>query len=104
MALENEKIILSGLLPDEISQKLNLTQSFRARQIFKWIGSGISDFDGMTNLSLDLRNQLKELCLLRSSRIENILKDPDGTIKLQIELSDKNIVEISLKINFMLCL
>ena len=93
MALENEKIILSGLLPDEISQKLNLTQGFRARQIFKWIGSGISDFDGMTNLSLDLRNQLKESCLLRSSRIENILKDPDGTIKLQIELSDKNIVE-----------
>ena len=87
------KIILSGLLPQEIADKLNLSQSFRAKQIFKWIGAGISDFDKMTNLSLDLRNQLKETALLRSSKVENVLKDPDGTIKLQIRLSDGNIVE-----------
>lgn len=47
----------------------------------------------MTNLSLDLRNQLKEKALLRSSKVSNILKDPDGTIKLQITLSDNNAVE-----------
>lgn len=87
------KVILSGLLPEEIASSLNLSQSFRARQIFKWIGAGISDFDKMTNLSLDLRNQLKESALLRSSKVENVLKDPDGTIKLQIRLSDGNIVE-----------
>lgn len=87
------KVILSGLLPEEIASSLNLSQSFRARQIFKWIGAGISDFDKMTNLSLDLRNQLKESALLRSSKVENVLKDPDGTIKLQIRLKDGNIVE-----------
>ena len=87
------KVILSGLLPEEIASSLNLSQSFRARQIFKWIGAGISDFDKMTNLSLDLRSQLKESALLRSSKVENVLKDPDGTIKLQIRLSDGNIVE-----------
>lgn len=89
----NQKAVLSGLLPEEIVSSLNLSQSFRAKQIFKWIGAGVSDFDKMTNLSLDLRNQLKETALLRSSAVENVLKDPDGTIKLQIKLSDENIVE-----------
>ena len=89
----NQKAVLSGLLPEEIASSLNLSQSFRAKQIFKWIGAGVSDFDKMTNLSLDLRNQLKETSLLRSSAVENVLKDPDGTIKLQIKLSDENIVE-----------
>ena len=89
----NQKAVLSGLLPEEIASSLNLSQSFRAKQIFKWIGAGVSDFDKMTNLSLDLRNQLKETALLRSSAVENVLKDPDGTIKLQIKLSDENIVE-----------
>ena len=88
-----DKIILTGLLPQEIGEQLGLTQKFRANQIFKWIGTGVSDFDKMTNLSLDLRNELKEKALLRSSKIENVLKDPDGTIKLQIQLSDSNIVE-----------
>lgn len=87
------KIILSGLLPSEICDKLNLNQKFRGAQIFKWIGNGVSDFDKMTNLSLDLRNQLKENCIIRSSAVNNVLKDPDGTIKLQIKLHDDNAVE-----------
>jgi len=91
--METEKIILTGLLPEEIAEQLNLQQKFRAKQIFKWVGSGISDFNNMTNLSLDFRNELKEKALLRSSTIENVLKDPDGTIKLQILLKDGNIVE-----------
>ena len=93
MSLLNQKAVLSGLLPEEIASSLNLSQGFRAKQIFRWIGAGVSDFDKMTNLSLALRNQLKETALLRSSSIENILKDPDGTIKLQIKLNDGNIVE-----------
>lgn len=87
------KIILSGLLADEITEKLSLGQKFRGTQIFKWVGSGVKDFDQMTNLSLDLRNQLKEKALLRSSNVTNVLKDPDGTVKLQITLQDGNSVE-----------
>lgn len=87
------KIILSGLLPNEITEQLCLDQKFRGTQIFKWVGNGITDFDKMSNLSVDLRNQLKENALLRSSTVNNILKDPDGTIKLQIKLQDENIVE-----------
>lgn len=87
------KIILSGLLPNEITEQLCLNQKFRGTQIFKWVGNGITDFDKMTNLSVELRNQLKENALLRSSTVNNVLKDPDGTIKLQIKLQDENIVE-----------
>ena len=88
-----EKIILTGLLPAEICEQLELPQKFRGTQIFKWIGSGITDFDAMTNLSNDLRNCLKQKALLRSSEVSNVLRDPDGTIKLQISLQDKNAVE-----------
>lgn len=85
--------VLTGLLPEEICEKLELSQSFRAKQIFKWIGNGAKSFDQMTNLSLDLRNELSKKAILRSSKVENIFKDPDGTIKLQIHLFDDNIVE-----------
>jgi len=88
-----EKIILSGLLPSQISQELALTQAFRGKQIFKWIGEGAESFDQMTNLSISLRDELKAKALLRSSSVSNVLKDPDGTIKLQISLNDGNAVE-----------
>ena len=88
-----EKIILPGLLPDEITESLNLQQNFRGLQIFKWIGSGTTSFDQMTNLSKDLRQMLSERAVLRSSKVTQTLKDPDGTIKLQITLSDGRAVE-----------
>lgn len=88
-----EKIILPGLLPDEITESLNLQQKFRGLQIFKWIGSGTTSFDQMTNLSKDVRQMLSERTVLRSSKVTQTLKDPDGTIKLQITLSDGRAVE-----------
>lgn len=88
-----QKINLCGLLPDEIFKELNLKQAFRAKQIFKWVSSGIKDFSLMTNLSLDLRNELEEKACLRTSSISNVLKDTDGTVKLQITLQDSNAVE-----------
>ena len=88
-----EKIVLTGCTPDEIAQKLQLSQSFRGKQIFKWISSGVSNFDQMTNLSLDLRKELEEKASLRTSKVAQTLTDPDGTIKLVIELFDKNHIE-----------
>lgn len=87
------KINLSGLLPDEITEQLGIAQKFRGFQIFKWVGSGLCDFDKMTNLSQEFRNELKEKAVLRSSEVTNVLQDPDGTIKLQITLQDGNQVE-----------
>ena len=94
-----EKIQLAGLLPEEITEQLGLSQKFRGEQIFQWIGKGVTSFDQMTNLSLDLRTKLEETSVIRSSHISKILKDPDGTIKLQIELHDKKAVETVLLID-----
>ena len=94
-----EKIQLAGLLPEEITEQLGLSQKFRGEQIFQWIGKGVTSFDQMTNLSLDLRTKLEKTSVIRSSRISKILKDPDGTIKLQIELHDKKAVETVLLID-----
>lgn len=88
-----EKIALAGLLPEEITEKLALEQKFRGLQIFKWIGSGADSFEEMTNLSKEIRASLSEKAILRSSKVSKVLKDPDGTIKLQITLSDGNAVE-----------
>ena len=88
-----EKIVLTGLLPQEITEKLNLSQSFRGKQIFKWISSGVTSFDQMTNLSLELRNELKDKATIRTSTVFQTLTDPDGTIKLVISLNDGNNVE-----------
>ena len=88
-----EKISLSGFLPSQICEVLDLPQAFRGKQIFKWIGDGAESFDEMTNLSVALRDSLKEKAVIRSSKVSNVLKDPDGTIKLQITLNDGNAVE-----------
>ena len=88
-----EKTALAGLLPDEICDIFHITPSFRSRQIFKWIGSGVTSFDQMTNVSLELRKQLDECAVLRSSSVSKVLRDPDGTIKLQITLHDGLAIE-----------
>ena len=77
-----EKIVLTGCLPLEITEKLELNQAFRGKQIFKWVSTGITDFDSMTNLSLELRNELKQKAVLRSSQIEQVLKDRTEQSKL----------------------
>lgn len=86
-------VALAGLLPEEITEKLSLDKSFRGTQIFKWIGSGAVSFEEMTNLSDALRKELAGKAVLRSSSVTNVLKDPDGTIKLQITLKDGLAVE-----------
>lgn len=87
------KIALAGLLPEEITEQLQLGQKFRGLQIFKWIGSGATSFDQMTNLGKDVRQRLNKQATLRSSSVSRTLKDPDGTIKLQITLEDGGAVE-----------
>lgn len=84
---------MSGLLPEEISSQLNLTPAFRAKQIFKWISLGAESFDGMTNLSKDLRASLEEKAALRSSSVNQVFRDSDGSVKLQIKTCDGLLIE-----------
>ena len=87
------KIALAALLPEEICSLFSLSPSFRGNQIFQWIGKGADSFDAMTNLSAELRASLAEKAILRSTRMSDVLKADDGTIKLQIETEDDLAVE-----------
>lgn len=88
-----KKIYISALLPEELTGALGFSQKFRGMQIFKWIARGADSFDKMTNLSKEVRASLSEKAVLRSSNISQVLKDPDGTVKLQITLRDGRAVE-----------
>ncbi|MCR5612525.1 23S rRNA (adenine(2503)-C(2))-methyltransferase RlmN [Treponema sp.] len=87
------KITLTGLSAKEISEQLGLQQAFRGKQIFKWIYTHAKSFSEMTNLSKDLREELEQKAQIRSTTINQVLKDPDGTIKLQIKLHDNLFIE-----------
>ena len=81
---------------DELKKEIELIgeKPYRAEQIFKWIyQENVSSFDEMTNLSLELREKLKQnynLCIF------NILKKQvasDGTIKYLFDVLDGNAIE-----------
>ncbi|WP_230754917.1 23S rRNA (adenine(2503)-C(2))-methyltransferase RlmN [Teretinema zuelzerae] len=84
---------LSGLLPEELFSALQLEKKFRAKQIFKWIADGARDFSAMTNISLKEREELAGKAVLFSTVISQTLRDPDGTVKLQIACADGGAVE-----------
>lgn len=52
-----EKINLKDLTLPELEEFLtaNGEQKFRAKQIFKWLSLGVTDFDEMTDISKALR-------------------------------------------------
>lgn len=89
----SEKIALAGLLPAEIEEQLQLSPAFRAKQIFAWMGKGVESFDAMTNIPQAMRTALSEKAAVRSTSVSKVLTDSDGTIKLQIALSDGMAVE-----------
>ncbi len=85
---------LIGLTPEEINELVNERPgSFRGAQIFKWIYQGVTDFDEMTNVSKELRAELRTKNALYTTEISQTLKDPDGTVKLQITLHDGGCIE-----------
>ena len=68
--------------------------SFRAGQVFKWLHSGVTSFDQMTNLSKDLRAILDERYYITFPKILRKQESQiDGTIKYLWELYDGNSVE-----------
>lgn len=94
-----QKTALTGLFPEEMCEVLSLDAPFRGRQIFKWIYSGAEDFSEMTNLSKELRARLAESASLRSCAVKTVLRDDDGTVKMQIQTSDALSVETVLLVD-----
>jgi 23S rRNA (adenine2503-C2)-methyltransferase len=69
-------------------------QKFRAKQIFSWIARGAVDFDDMSDLSKQLRQELKLFAVVSGLSIKKkFVSSIDGTTKYLLELSDGNIIE-----------
>ena len=69
-------------------------KSYRAEQIFKWIFQDkVTNFDEMTNLSLELREKLKQNYSLSNFKILKKQIASDGTIKYMFDVLDGNAIE-----------
>ncbi len=70
-------------------------QKFRAKQIAKWIyNKKVSSFDEMTDLSKEIRNQLKEKANLNVLELVTFEQSKeDGSIKFLWRLKDGNTIE-----------
>lgn len=77
----------------EILMQVN-EKSFRAQQIWEWIWKkNVSSIDEMTNLSISLRNFLKENFTIQAAQIHSFKKSSDNTIKMVFRLHDNTFVE-----------
>lgn len=91
-----EKLDICSFDLEELTAFLeSLSQpKYRAKQIFKWLQSGIDDFDQMTNIPLSLRNILKEKSYLATVKIVRRLASKiDETVKYVYELYDGEYIE-----------
>lgn len=67
---------------------------FRAEQIFKWIHQEkVKSFDEMLNISLELREKLKENYTICNFEILRKQESEDGTIKYLFDVLDGNAIE-----------
>ena len=81
---------------NELKQELtNIGEKpFRAEQIFKWLYvEKVHSFDEMTNLSVELREKLKQNYDICNFTIVKKLESKDGTKKYLFGLSDGNAIE-----------
>jgi 23S rRNA (adenine2503-C2)-methyltransferase len=87
---------IKSMLPEEIRDEFREMgqPAFRGEQIFKWLHSGVTSFDEMTNLPKSLRERLSEEYYITVPKISRKqVSKIDGTIKYLWELRDGNCVE-----------
>ena len=87
---------IKSLLPDEIADELKQFDqpAFRAKQIFKWLNSGVRSFDEMSNIPKPLRKQLSDNYYITSPAVlRKLVSKIDGTVKYLWQLGDGNAVE-----------
>lgn len=67
---------------------------FRAQQVYEWLWvKSAKGFDSMTNLSLPLREKMKEDFIINHIRVDEMQRSNDGTIKNAVKLHDNLTVE-----------
>ena len=81
---------------EELKQELISLEEkpYRAEQIFKWIYiDRVKEFDEMTNLSLELREKLKQNYTMCNFNIIKKQESQDGTKKYLFDVLDGNAIE-----------
>ena len=69
-------------------------QAFRGNQVYEWLWKkGAHDFDQMTNLSLELRQQLAAEFTINHIEVDRMQRSADGTVKNAVRLHDGLVVE-----------
>lgn len=69
-------------------------KSFRAKQVWEWLWQkGALSFDDMTNLSLSLREKMKEYFHINAMTEDVVQESEDGTIKIRFKLHDGELIE-----------
>jgi len=72
----------------------NKQQKFRAKQVYEWLwNKSVRNFEGMTNISLDLRSLLESNFSFKTVRIADSQISKDRTIKNAFKCFDGNVVE-----------
>jgi 23S rRNA (adenine2503-C2)-methyltransferase len=67
---------------------------FRAQQVYEWLwNKSAKTFEQMTNLSVNLRDKLKEHFVINHIKVDKMQRSEDGTIKNAVMLHDGLIVE-----------
>jgi len=87
---------LKGLTFEELKELISSIgeKPFRAKQIYPFIFKGIESIDEIGNIPKTLKEKLKEISYISSSKIfQKFESKIDSTKKYLIELDDKNIVE-----------
>jgi 23S rRNA (adenine2503-C2)-methyltransferase len=70
---------------------------FRAKQIIKWVHQrGVSDFSEMTDLSIDLREKLEAISIIKAPEVIYEKTSKDGTKKWVISVGNKDLIEMVL--------
>lgn len=84
-----------SMTPEEIRSEFTASglPAFRADQVTKWLASGVSSFNEMTNISMELREKLADDYSIYRPRVLSRQVSRDGTVKYLWELYDGNAVE-----------
>jgi 23S rRNA (adenine2503-C2)-methyltransferase len=93
--MEN-KIDIRFLSLDELKAKMTMLgeKPFRAKQVFEWLWKKSAfDFQGMSNLSKDLRLKLEQHFIINHISIDLEQHSEDGTIKVRFKLFDGHLIE-----------
>lgn len=95
--MEQNRPDIRGFTHEELKEELkNINEKpFRADQIYTWLHQkGVTSFDQMTNLSLKLRDTLKETYeIYPVEMVEKLESKLDGTAKYLFRLRDGHVIE-----------